>query len=166
MYDQRYNFLLSPSYTWHVVFVHHATVTQPATVTHHTTAHVQQRSDDNPPRHTDITSHTDTLAPPHAAHTQFLCSSENTSTAWHVTRDLYRNYLDYFPIWFLIFVETLNGWKTIHSDSQDKSGRTCKERANWTSDHRHCYYKKCWKIRERKSTSQSKRKGVTKQHVT
>ena len=44
--------------------------------------------------------------------------------------------------------------------------RMYRERVNWTSGHRHYYYKDCWKIEERESTSQSKRKGVTKQHVT
>ena len=54
------NFWLSPSYTWHVVFVHHATVTHPATATHHTTTDMRQRSDDKAPRHSDITPHTQT----------------------------------------------------------------------------------------------------------
>ena len=77
-----------------------------ATTTHHVTL---------------ISRHTQTNSSQHMQYTQFLCSSEETSTSWQVTRDLHRNYLDYFPIWFEIFVETLNGWRTIHSDTQDKS---------------------------------------------
>ena len=68
---------------------------------------------------------------------------------------LVHEYLDHFSIWFEIFAEALNGWRIIHSDTQDKSGRMHKERANWTSDHGHCNYMNFLKDkRERESPSE------------
>ena len=36
-------------------------------------------------------------------------------------------------------------------------GRMNKERVNWTSDHRHCYYKDYWKIKERERERERER---------
>ena len=80
-------------------------------------------------------------------HTHFMTSDTGLTQEYH----------DYFSIWFEIFAETLNGWRTIHSETQDKSGRMYKERGNWTSDHCHCYCKDFWKIRERERERERKR---------
>ena len=113
-------------------------------------------------------THTDTLAPPHAAHTRFLCSDDSTPTLWQVTRGLHRNYLDYLLCMIWIFRPNI---ECVKNHTLWHSGQV---RVVWTkreSTGRVVIVIVITRIveilkRERESASQSKRKGVTKQHVT